>query len=224
MFSLRIVGFLFASIGVANAAPIVLTGTDFRFTFDSVQLGRHGLPQVNGNSVFFTPTTYVAQSVPGRGGTSTSSAISFDAVALNGAMLRSIIVQERGDYQAIGTGGTLAMTGRLAVSGAANTLISFARIPTLLNSTNGLVNWSATGSGAMVPTTGSYNFSLASTLFAQSGPSAGTQAFIESKFVGIAFNPTGPGGITPNAVHEPAAPMLLTFALIGWLARRRQVE
>ena len=53
--------------GAAFAATVTLAGTTVSFTFDSALSGLFGAPTVTGDALYFTPTTYKAQSFNGRG-------------------------------------------------------------------------------------------------------------------------------------------------------------
>src|SRR3569832_1871303 len=51
--------------GPVQAVPVTVVGTTVSFTFDSALSGLFGVPLVTGDTQFFTPTTYKAQSFNG---------------------------------------------------------------------------------------------------------------------------------------------------------------
>src|SRR3569833_3315187 len=53
--------------GPVQAVPVTVVGTTVSFTFDSALSGLFGVPMVTGDALFFTPTTYKAQSFNGTG-------------------------------------------------------------------------------------------------------------------------------------------------------------
>ena len=58
--------------GPVQAVPVTVVGTTVSFTFDSALSGLFGVPMVTGDALFFTPTTYMAQSFNGTGFASAS--------------------------------------------------------------------------------------------------------------------------------------------------------
>ncbi len=117
---------LFATLGVAlsmnvAAAPVSLVGSTVTYSFDDALLGLFGLPTLVGDSLFFTPTTFKAQSTNG------SPALGFTSATMNirvtpnnpAQWIDKVSLQEVGDYLLfdpfnVGSEG-VAVTGQIRV-------------------------------------------------------------------------------------------------------------
>lgn len=75
--------------------------------------GLYGNPAVNGNSLTFTPTGFIAQcsGVP----SSKNDRLQFDIIAKPGLSILGIIISEQGDYSVSGTKGWVSATGSVTV-------------------------------------------------------------------------------------------------------------
>jgi hypothetical protein len=101
----------------ASAAPVTLIGSFFSVSFDDQAVGGMGLPTLNGDTVFFTPTTSVA-SAPVAGSNSNHAAhrMSLTVTLAAGLQATSLYALSRGDYLLLGSDSSVSYAGRLALS------------------------------------------------------------------------------------------------------------
>lgn len=216
--------------GVAQAVPVTIAGTTVSFTFDSDLAGLFGAPSVLGDTIYFTPTSFKAQSFNGAGIVSTSQTFNIAVSANPGYFVSTVSLNEDGDYYNIGAGTGVGVGGKLIVrdleaplNPSASSSILPAAPLTAVTSLSGFetTNWTA-NAGVTIPAgwggadgfANGVNVTIQNILLASSAD-LGTAAFIEKKFAGIA--------IVTSPVPEPHAYILFLagLGLIGFMAIRR---
>jgi len=212
---------------VSLAASVTVSGTNVSFTYDDTLLGLFGAPTVIGDSIFFTPTTFVAQSTNVSGQVIVNSTVNVDITVLNpGAFVfDGLSLVERGDYRLIGDDSWVDVGGQLRVrdwtSYPATEVNDFITETAALTNNDGeFHNWEA---GAAVAIGGTdwegvttIRVTVENVLTATS-LTLGESAFIEKKFAG------GAVGLVVNPVPVPAAVWLFGSGLLGLagIARRK---
>jgi len=209
-----------------NAATVTLYGADVSFTFDDSSL--FGAANVVGNSIFFQPTNFKAESLNGAGSVSPGigNTLTVDVEATTiGYDMSSFLLVEQGDYELSGTSAGVSASGRLGV--ASNTTICGLYITcndanifnvTGLDTVGALTEWNASTLVDLADTIGwgsdtSVQLSLQNNLLATT-TEAGDDAMIQKKFGAI--------GIEVNPVPVPAALWLFGSGLIGLAAFARR--
>ena len=217
--------------GPALAATQTLTGATFDVQYDDALLGLFGAPSLVGNTIYFTPTNYKAESVNGQGFVTANSTINLKILPHLDEDLASVALLERGDYSLEGAGSFVRVTGQLRSFSIDNPLyeITSSITPSApLNVADGsLHNWQATAAlnyaaDAQLAYSRGVNVTLENLLRAYTSTSlAGPSlAFIEKKFTGGAVS------LTVTTVPEPGSFVLLGAGLLV-LARtvnRRSVQ
>jgi len=207
--------------GVALAASVTLTGTTVDFTFDDAMLGLFGPANVSGNSLYFTPTDFEAQSLNGAGFALTNDTMNIKVSAHSGWAFSSIGLVEKGDYLLLGSGGTVDVAGQMRVFDVAAPLVDLT--DSIVSSSPltqvGLPthNWTAEASTDLSAwnSAQAINVTIQNLLLASTSATA-SLAFVEKKFVGLSVV-TAP---VPEA--ETYAMMLAGLGLVGFAAYRRQ--
>lgn len=216
--------------GSALAVPVTVAGSTVSFTFDSALAGLFGAPTVTGDSIWFTPTTFVAQSLNGTGFTSTSQTFNIGVSAHSGYQLAAVDLSEDGDYYNLGSGAAVAVGGKLYLRDSASplkpALSSSIQASQPLTAVTSMANfetsnWTASA-GVAIPAgwggangvVSGANVTIQNILLANS-VAAGSAAFIEKKFVGL--------DVVTAPIPEPQsyAMFLAGLGLVGFLARRR---
>lgn len=210
----------------AQAGTAVQTGTDVTFTYDDSTL--FGLGTVVGNSLFFSPTTFKAQSTNTQGAVLTNATLNITVTVNAGSslVLTEFQLVELGDYQLSGTSSSVDASGRLQVT--SNTTICGVLFPCLdsqvftagpLTTTGALTNWSASAGIDFANTAGwgtdtNVIAQIQNDLSATSTVS-GESAMVQKKAQGV--------GLIVNPVPVPAAAWLFGSALglLGWMRRRK---
>jgi hypothetical protein len=192
---------LLALAASTQAAIVTVSGVNFDLRYDDAQLSLFGTPTLAGNTVFFTPGSFVAQSTNGAGLRETAADVTIELVARNGFAFNSIGVGALGDYRLLGNGSRIEVDGGISVSAGGNTaqagLLVDASTP--LNLVDGqLHDWRASsgvdsGTASWLPTATSLLFTLDQVLRAYTDPTeAGIrQAFVEHKFSGLEISVGG---------------------------------
>lgn len=216
--------------GPVQAVPVTVAGATVSFTFDSALSGLFGVPTVTGDALFFTPTTYKAQSFNGTGFVSTSQTFNIAVTANSGYQVSAVNLTEDGDYYNIGAGSNVAVGGKLYVRDLESPLtpaaISKIKSSLPLTDMTSLANFETTdwtshasvaipaGWGGADGIVSGVNVTLENLLLASS-QTIGGAAFIEKKFAGV--------GIVTTPVPEPQAYALFIagLGLIGFMGWRR---
>lgn len=208
--------------GGAAAAPVTFAGTNVDFSFDDALLGLFGTPGVAGNTLFFTPTDFDAQSAGGAGSgfDLTKQTANVRVTVRDGYTFDNVKLAERGDYLLLGTGAAVYVGGQLRVFdlAAPATDRTAAILPAMPLTTTGFPtrNWSASAMVGVADWTGakSLNVTLENILVASSMP--GSLGFVEKKFAGLDI------AVTPVPEAETYAMMLAGLGLLGLMAARRR--
>lgn len=199
-------------------------GSDYTVTYDDTQTGLYGAPQLRNNTIFFLPSNFYAESLNGGGDALTHSTIQLTLNALTpGFSFDQFNVLERGDYLLNGPGAEVDVEGQITVfdpDDAFNYYSTFfgADAPTDIND-NDLHSWTASAnidaSSGWIAGSTEVQLTLENLLQA-STEFAGTTAFIEKKFSGIAIS------VNRSPIPAPAALWLLGSAVIGMAGLRRE--
>jgi hypothetical protein len=206
---------------VASAASVTLSGNTVDFSFDDSLLGLFGQPTVAGDSIYFTPINFTAESMNGDGYDLARQTINITVTAHDGWDFSSLDLTERGDYLRV-AGAKLAVSGQIRVFDSQNPLNEVtANILTedkKFHRTHDFIsrNWEAgaTADLAGMSTAGMINVTLENILVANSLNNRGL-AFIEKKFAGLEMV------TTPVPEADTYAMMLAGLGLVGVAVRRR---
>lgn len=210
-----------AITGAAYAASVTLTGNNVDFTFDDTLMGLFGQPQIAGDTLFFTPTNFEAQSLNGAGLDLTRDTVNIKVTAHSGWNFDSVNLLERGDYLLIGSGSTADVTGQIRVFDTAMPLaeltdnitttgpLNMTGVPTKNWNADASVDVSAWNSATTLNVT-IENLLLAST------SSPASLAFVEKKFSGLTLV------TTPVPEADTYTMMLAGLGLIGFMVSRRK--
>jgi hypothetical protein len=199
-----------AVMGSAHAIPVTLVGSDVDFTFDNSLTGKYGQPVVSGDTLYFTPTTFIAQSSNGVGYVLTPETINISATAHTGKTIGTANLAERGDYLLLGSSATADVTGQLRAFDVANPGVdmSSAITPTSALNLSGVPskNWfaAATVDVSSWKTAKTLNFTLENFLLA-STTNPDSLAFVQKKYAGLT--------IMTSAVPEAQVSMLMLAGL-----------
>lgn len=241
------VAMVLAALGAVTSAPVsaalvTIVGTNFDLTYDDTKLGLFGAPTLVGDTLFFTPNAFAAESLNGAGAVTTNSTVSgLVLTAKNGYQFGAFDLAEFGDYRLNGASSFVTVTGQLRAFNVASSIntqtASFLAVDgsTPLTINNGLLQpWLATaridagtapqavppqfGEALNVLATrpGAVGLTIENQLLAFTDPD-GTglrQAFIEKKFNGISVD------VTPVPVPPAAAMMVLGLASLMLLRHR----
>lgn len=210
-----------AFTGAAFAASVTLTGDNVDYTFDDTLLGLFGPASLSGDTLYFNPTEFQAESLNGSGLALTNSTMNIEVTAHDGWSFSDISLSERGDYLLLGGSSTADVGGQVRVFDVANPLSDMsASIQTTapLDHT-GLPtsNWEAGASVDLSAWDGAQtvNVTVQNLLLASSNGSSAA-AFVDKKFVGLT------AGVAPVPEARTYAMMLAGMGLVGWKVRRRR--
>jgi hypothetical protein len=206
-------GLLFLWAINAQAALVSLNGDNVIFTYDDANLGLFGTPQVTGDTIFFFPTNFKAQSTNGSGFSIASSTISVGIQTKSSDLFfGGLTLVERGDYLMLGSGGSVGVAGALIATNnldpagpnvyapiSSSSNLSIIGFPT--NPWEAIINADLSQSGWSIITATLENLQIAST----TPPSSASLAYIEKKFVGLGV----------NVVPIPGAIWMLGAGLVG---------
>lgn len=224
--------FLMAGLSLCVAVPghaaiVTVNGADVSFTFDDATLFGTGIAV--GNSLFFQPTTFKAQSLNGAGVVSTSATLNITVTAItSGYVIQDVAMQELGDYQISGAGASVTAAGRLQVTSQTTLCGFFPCLDAQLFNATGLTtqgpltNWSGgtnvdlnsiAGWGSDTNVIAQMQNNLTATTLA-----VGESAMIQKKFGGVGLI------VNPVPVPVPAAVWFFGTGLLGLmgLAKRRK--
>jgi len=210
--------------GAAFAASVTLAGTTVDFTFDDALLGLFGPASVAGDTLYFTPVAFRAQSLNGAGFALANDTMNVRVAAHGGWSFAGMDLLERGDYLLLGAGSMADVGGQIRVFDVASPLAELdasisASAPLDLS---GLPthNWQAAATLDLSAWNDAQtlNVTIQNLLLASTGASP-SLAFIEKKFVGLT---PAMLEVTPVPEAETYAMMLAGLGLVGWAARRRR--
>ncbi|PPC92165.1 MAG: hypothetical protein CTY34_00735 [Methylobacter sp.] len=213
--------FVFLTVwGVANAGPVTVNGNTVSFTYDSNLLGLFGTPIVAGDSLFFTPTEFTAQSLGAAGLDLTNSTVNIQVSSLTGGYISLVGLTERGDFinhgafTSVNVGGEIRVTDLSAPLTESISSITPTSAFASQSSIFPLQDWVAVAGLDFSPAqTGSVNVTIQNILAAFSSAAA-ESAFIEKTGVILAI-----ASITPEvSVPLPASAWLFGTAIMGGLA------
>jgi hypothetical protein len=206
--------------GAAFAASVTLSGTTVDFSFDDSMLGLFGTAKVAGDTLYFTPTDFVAQSSNGAGYVLTNETINVEVTARQNYDFSNFGFTEKGDYLMLGSGTSVAVTGQVRLFDVANPNVD---ITSTLLPANPMThvgvptdNWIAQNSTDLSAwnTANTLNVTVENLLLASTSI-PNSLAFVEKKYVGLSFV------TTPVPEAETYAMMLAGLGLIGFVVRRR---
>ena len=226
MFSMARRGFFLGAFltlvsSTANAAIVTVFGDDVSFTYENASL--FGTGTVVGNSIFFLPTNFKAQSLNGEGLVTESETLNIVIKAVTeGFVLEEFQWVEEGDYELIGDTATVEADGQLR---AVSNTIAHSPMTVLFDAgpltvKDDLTLWDA---GATIDLTNiptwmsdtNVTIQIQNNLDAFTGE-GDQKAFIQKKF--------GNMGVIVNPIPVPAAVWLFGSGLLGLVgvARRRK--
>jgi PEP-CTERM motif len=225
-----LVGILVFSCAHAQAAMILLNGSTFDVRYDESTLGNYGNPSISGNIVFFTPTTFRAESLNGTGFSTSVGTVNFQILAKDNFALLDIALLERGDYLLRGADSFVGVTGQTRAFSLRNPMMDvsspIASTTSLNVATGSQQNWQGTSTlnlaslaltDRQAVTYTVENLLEAYTESAGGGPK---RAFIEKKFVG--FSVTSSAIVSPVPEASTYLMMLVGLGVFGLFALRRK--
>lgn len=211
--------------GAAFAASVTLAGNTIDFTFDDALLGLFGPAAVSGDTLYFTPVAFQAQSLNGAGFALTNDTMNIQVAAHDGWSFAGMGLLERGDYLLLGAGSMADVGGQIRVFDLANPL---ADLDASISATAPLDlrgmpthNWQADAALDLSAWNDAraLNVTIQNLLLASTGASP-SLAFIEKKFVGLTPDMLA---VTPVPEAETYAMMLAGLGLVGLAAARRRI-
>ncbi len=213
----------------ALAVPMTIAGTNVNFTFDTALTGLFGAPVVSGDSFYFTPTNFMADSFNGAGIDSTSATFNVAVTANPGYLISGVQFSEDGDYYKLGGGSAVAVGGKLIVRDLyapfVPTISSIAATAPLNVTTSfetfETTNWSAMSNvatpAAWGPVSG-VNVTLQNILLANTSIPGGA-AFIDKKLAGLTITGSSPSPVPESNLYTM---LLAGLGLVGFITRRRK--
>ncbi len=207
--------------GAAFAASVTLAGTSVDFTFDDALLGLFGPASVSGNTLYFTPVAFKAQSLNGAGYALTSDTMNVQVAAHSDWLFSSLGLTERGSYTLLGSGSSADVAGQMRVFDVAQPLTDLTATiqPASPLDQIGLAthNWTAGASTDLSAwnTAQTINVTVQNLLLASTSINP-SLALVQKNFVGVT------AVMAPVPEAETYAMMLAGLGLVGFaLARRR---
>jgi hypothetical protein len=211
--------------GAAFAASVTLSGTTVDYTFDDALLGLFGPASVSGNTLYFTPVNFAAQSLNGAGFALTSDTVNIQVTAHSDWVFSSIDLTEKGSYMLLGAGSSADVGGQMRVFDVAQPLadLTSSILPANALDQTGLTtnNWTAGASADLSAwnTAQAINVTIQNLLLASTGVSP-SLALVEKNFVGL--NTTMSTVTAPVPEPETYAMMLAGLGLVGFAVARRR--
>jgi len=209
--------------GPAAAAPYTLHADTVDFTYDDSMLGLFSPASIAGNTLYFLPTGFDAQSLNGAGFALANETINVQITVHDGYEFSDLSLLERGDYLLLGTGGMVDVGGQIRAFDVSNPFdeITAGIATTSVLTTVGMPtrNWTATASADVSGLNArTINVTIENLLLASTA-TPGSLAFIEKKFAGLSIETTA---VTAVPEAETWAMMLAGLGLVGWSAMRRR--
>lgn len=207
--------------GTAFAASVTLSGTTVDYTFDDALLGLFGPASVSGNTLYFTPVTFSAQSLNGAGFALANATLNIEVTAHANWSFNAIDLTEKGSYMLLGAGSSADVGGQMRVFDVAQPLadLTSSILPTTALDQTGLStnNWVAGASADLSAwnSAQTVNVTVQNLLLASTGISP-SLALVEKHFVGL----TAVTAPIPEA--ETYAMMLAGLGLVGFAVARRR--
>ncbi|MDG1663181.1 MAG: VPLPA-CTERM sorting domain-containing protein [Pseudomonadales bacterium] len=210
-----------------QAAEVSVDGTDVTFTYDDSTL--FGPAFVVGNSIFFTPTTFLAQSANVEGAVQSTATLNIDVQVKSGStyLMDGFQLMELGDYLLTGNGSASAQAvARLQVISKTTTcglmgspvcIVADTDDTGVLTAQNALTDWdlyAEVNYGAMWGPDTHVEAQIQNTLTATSTVS-GDSSLVQKKFNGV-------GLVVVEAIPIPATAWLFGSALAGLVVARRK--
>lgn len=204
------------------AAPATLVGHNVNFTYDTEALGLFGAPSVNGDSIFFTPTTFDISSANGNGYALKNSTLNLRITPRAGFDLNGVSLVARGDYLQLGNGPQTIVAGQIRAFGLDDPnqfsthpiqpggTLSLSGFQTHNWQANAALNLDAPGwrNGQAI------NLTIESLLLANTSFSS-SLAFLEQKYVGATVL------VSPVPESDSWLMMLAGLSVVGLALRRR---
>jgi hypothetical protein len=222
--SLLAIGLCFV-FSQANAATVLLTGASFDVRYDNATLGNYGTPSLSGNVVYFTPTTFKAESMNGSGFSTASGTINFQIIPKNNFSIADISLFEKGDYLLRGIDSFVGVSGQTRAFGLLNPLVDISNPITstsnLAIATGAQQNWIGSSSLNLaslgLTANQSVNYTVENLLesYTEGNASGPRRAFIEKKFSAFAV-----GVVSP--IPEPSELLMMLFGIgcVGVMVRK----
>lgn len=209
-----------------QAATVTVYGDNVSFTYDDSTL--YGTGIVVGDSIFFQPTEFRAESLNGEGVVSVSETLNITVeVITEGYLIEGSTLVEAGDYFTSAGDTSVTASGRLQVTSSTQ-LCDFGILPcttsevfdaTGLDTVGATTNWNG-GTSVDLDDVAGWGSDTEVTMQIQNNLSAttlnvGEQAWIEKKI--------GAVGLEVSVIPIPAAAWLFGSALgaLGWVRRRK---
>ncbi len=211
----------FLCIPVADAALVTLAGEHVTYTLDDSQLGLFGTPQLQGDTLYFLPSEFTAQSRNRQGYDITRSTIQILVeTKSSGYSLGQIGLKEDGDYFKLGTGTSVGVGGAMVVTKFDNvydriwnpivSVSDFSQVTSPGNFSTSL--WEAYASADLTGKGWNKTWVTIENIIFAGSTVRGSAAFIEKKFVSL----------TASAVPIPGAAWMLGAGLVGLVVIKRR--
>jgi hypothetical protein len=210
----------------SQAAPITLSGSNFDVIYDDSLAGLFNTPTLVGDTVFFTPVDFKAESLNGAGFETANSTINLKIIPKNGLTVESLNLVERGDYKLRGENSFVGVGGQTRVFDLAFPLmeeVSAITSASDLTMNDGLTHsWQ---SGSLINLSGDawqakdLNYTIENLLEAYTentdvGPKL---AFIEKKFAGSSISLV----VTTVPEADTNSMLLAGLGVLGLVVRRK---
>jgi hypothetical protein len=198
------------------ATPVTLSGLNFDLIYDDSLEGLFNTPTLIGNTVFFTPVNFFAQSLNGAGFSTANSTINLKIIPNNNLTISQLNLTERGDYQLMGANSFVTVAGQTRVFDVNNPFQEITN--SIVSNSNLALNDGATHnwqSSSMLDLTSNewsdkdINYTIENLLraYTESKDVGPKLAFIEKKFVGSSIS------LVVSTIPEPQNSTMLLGGL-----------
>lgn len=211
---------LLTFFGSSQANVVTINGTNVSFTYEDSLLGLLGTPTVTGDQLFFTPTAFSASATGLTSFDLQHSTINIGVSALNGGIINTVKLIEKGDYISKGGSSHVDAGGQIRV---ADTTAPLDEVTDFLTLSSPFAqqsnffptqNWQASASAnALIFGTSKVNVTIENILVALSN-AFGDLGFIEKKAVVLGI----------SSVPLPACVWLFGTVLLGFLAHCKRIH